>query len=474
MAENRQSEENLSHPTTTGASATETTPLAERLRALPSVDRLLSEVDAETAALPPALLADLARATLAEARARIKAGGTSSDLASCAWELRRRARELGQPRLRQVINASGVIIHTNLGRAPLSRAAIRAMEDVTVGYSNLEFDLDTGGRGSRHSHLDQLIVQVTGAEAGFAVNNNASALLLALSSLCAGRQAVISRGELVEIGGGFRIPDVMRQSGAQLVEVGTTNRTYLRDYENATTSETAIWLRVHTSNFRIVGFTTTPEARELVDAAHQRGLLLLDDIGSGALLDTTVYALAAEPTAQERLRAGADLVLFSGDKLLGGPQAGILAGRRSVIEQLRRHPLARAVRADKATIAALAATLSHYVRGEALSHIPVWQMIAAPPQLLAARVEGWCQALNGKGTSIPVRSMIGGGSLPEEGLVSTALALDVEQPDAIAKALRTGFPAVVPRIERGRLLFDARTVLPEQDMDLINRLRAVV
>ena len=277
-----------------------------------------------------------------------------------------------------MINATGVIIHTNLGRAPLSDATIEAMAAVGRSYSNLEFDLDSGGRGSRYDHLEQLLVRVTGAEAAMAVNNNAAALLLALSALCQGREVVISRGQLVEIGGGFRVPDVMAQSGAHLVEVGTTNRTRLADYSAAIGENTAALMRVHESNFRVIGFTESVSIDELAPLARERGVLSMDDLGSGCLLDPRPYGLAAEPTPQASLRAGADLVLFSGDKLLGGPQAGIIVGRKDLIATLRRHPLARALRLDKTSIAGLNATLLHYVKGEATREVPVWRMISMP------------------------------------------------------------------------------------------------
>ncbi len=444
------------------------------LRALPSVDRLLHHPLLAEAGLDPALLTALAREELAAARAAVQGGAPPPDLEALAAGVRARAEAVSRPSLRPVINATGVIIHTNLGRAPLSAAARAAMEAVARGYSNLEFDLEEGARGSRHTHLEELLRRVTGAEAGIAVNNNAGAVLLALSALCAGREVVISRGQLVEIGGGFRIPDVMRQSGARLVEVGTTNRTYIADYIAACGPETAAFLRVHASNFRIVGFTEQPELSELCEAAHARGLLLLDDIGSGALLDTTAFGLAPEPTVQGSLQAGADLVLFSGDKLLGGPQAGIVVGRAELVARLRRHPLARALRADKATIAALAATLMHYARGEALREVPVWRMIATPAAALERRARAWAAALGdaaGPARVVPTRSMVGGGSLPEESLPSYALALTPPSPERLARLLRTGDPPVVARVERDAVLLDPRTVDPSEDAALLVALR---
>jgi len=440
-------------------------------RGLPAVDRLVASVMAEAEGLDAALVTVLARETLEEARARIAAGEAVPDVAA---ELRRRLRELSRPSLRAAINATGVVIHTNLGRAPLSRAARAAMEAVSRGYSNLEFDLEHGERGSRHGHLEALLRRVTGAEAGFAVNNNAAAVLLVLSALCAGREVIISRGQLVEIGGGFRIPDVLRQSGARLVEVGTTNRTYARDYAEAVTEETAALLRVHSSNFRVIGFTHEADGKELAALARDKGRLLLDDIGSGALLEVARFGLAPEPTVQDSIAAGADLTMFSGDKLLGGPQAGVIVGRAALLERVRRHPLARAVRLDKGSIAALAATLEHYARGEALREVPVWRMIATTPEELERRARAWARALGERATVVDARSMIGGGSLPEESLPTRALALRLAEPSEAATALRRWDPPVVARIERDLLLLDPRTVDPEEDRVVLDAIRAVL
>lgn len=440
-------------------------------RALPSVARVLAHPLLAEMNIDAALLTELAREELAGARAAIAAGAAAADAAACAAAVAARARDLLRPGLRPAINATGVIIHTNLGRAPLSAAARAAMDAVTRGYSNLEFDLGSGTRGSRHAHVDTLVRRTTGAEAGMAVNNNAAALLLVLSALCAGGEVIISRGQLVEIGGGFRIPDVMRQSGARLVEVGTTNRTYVRDYELAISGDTVAALRVHSSNFRLVGFVEQPELTELAAAAHARGLLVLDDIGSGALLDTAAFGLAPEPTVQDSLAAGADLVLFSGDKLLGGPQAGIIAGRAELIERVRRHPLARAVRLDKASIAALNATLLHYLRGEAPREVPVWRMIAASPDQLEARAREWAAALGAGAAVASSRSMVGGGSLPEESLPTTVLTLRTAAPARLAAWLRGGDPAVVARVEHDAVLLDPRTVDPADDATIISALR---
>lgn len=369
------------------------------------------------------------------------------------------ARE-AQPTLRPVVNATGVIIHTNLGRAPLSDDALAAIQAMG-GYSTLEYELEQGVRGKRDRHIERLLVQVTGAEAGMVVNNNASAVLLALSALGRGREALISRGELVEIGGSFRVPDVMVQSGARMIEVGTTNRTHLRDFANAITDETALLVRAHASNYKIIGFTQAVPLVELAALAHAHDVLVLDDLGSGALLDTTQFGLAKEPMPQESLADGADLVMFSGDKLLGGPQAGIIIGRAELIETLKRHPLARAIRADKMALAALSATLDHYRKGEALEQVPVWRMISTPLDTIRARAEAWQAAVGG--VIVASESTVGGGSLPGETLPTWAYTPDVAQVNAAAAQLRQHAPPVIARVAEDRLLLDPRTVLPGQD-----------
>ena len=299
------------------------------------------------------------------------------------------------PSLRPVINATGIILHTNLGRAPLSEAAQQAIQAVAAGYNTLEYDVEAGQRGSRLRHAADVLSETTGAEAALVVNNNAAALVLILSALAQGREVIISRGQLVEIGGGFRVPEVMEQSGAKLVEVGTTNRTRPADYERAITSQTAMLMRAHASNFKQIGFVESATLAEMAEVAHRRNLLLVDDVGSGALLDTAAYGLEHEPTVQESLVASVDLVAFSGDKLLGGPQAGIILGKKSLIDTLAQHPLARAIRADKLCLAGLVATLDHYRRGEATSKIPIWRMIATPLDALWATAEGWAAAVGG-------------------------------------------------------------------------------
>ena len=340
------------------------------------------------------------------------------------------------------------------------------MEAVAAGYSNLEYDLDAGERGSRYLHAEQLLCRLTGAEAALVVNNNAGAVFLVLAAVARGRSVIISRGQLVEIGGGFRIPDVLRQSGAQLVEVGTTNRTHLSDFRQAISPETALLMRVHASNFKQIGFTAEVSLADMVALAHSVELPVVDDLGSGTLLDTARYGLPAEPTVQDSVVAGADLVTFSGDKLLGGPQAGLIVGRASLIAELRQHPLTRALRVDKSTLAALQATLLHYTRGEAEREVPVWRMIATSLDELAARAAHLAAGLRAAGipaTVVQATSTIGGGALPGETLPTWAVAVAAAAPDALAAALRHGDPPVVGRIVEGQLLLDLRTVPPGMD-----------
>jgi L-seryl-tRNA(Ser) seleniumtransferase len=345
------------------------------------------------------------------------------------------------------------------------------------GYSNLEYDLAAGQRGSRYVHAEALLCRLTGAEAALVVNNNAGAVLLALSALAQGREVILSRGQLVEIGGGFRIPDVMAQSGARLVEVGTTNRTYAEDFGSAIGPDTAALMRVHASNFRIQGFTHQPTLAELAELAHGRGCLLLDDLGSGTLLDTAPLGLPHEPTIQESVAAGVDLVVFSGDKLLGGPQAGMLVGRRDLVERLRRFPLTRALRVDKTTLAGIQANLLHYLKGEALQQVPIWRMLALGVDELAERGRALIKALGPKAVGcdqVHGRSMIGGGSLPEESLPTMLVALPVGDATELASRLRAGDPPIVARIHQERIVLDLRTVLPHEDAAVLQRLRQIL
>ena len=446
-----------------------------RLRSLPSVDSLLAQnsiqelIDSHSRDL----VIDSIRQTIAAARlAILESRPVDTDVRDLLPQVERRLRESTRPSLRPVINATGVIIHTNLGRALLSAAAQQAMLAAASAYNNLEFDLDTGKRGSRLTHAGQLLRELTGAEDALVVNNNASALILILSALAQDRAVVISRGQLVEIGGGFRIPDIMQESGAYLVEVGTTNRTRIADYAAALSERTAMLLRVHASNFKQVGFVEQPPLGELAALARERGLLAVDDLGSGTLLDTTPFGLEREPTIQESVAAGFDLVCFSGDKLLGGPQAGIIVGRAGAIEVLKRHPLARALRVDKLAYAALIATLQHYRRDEALDFIPVWQMISRPLDDIRARAAAWADAVDG--AVITGASTVGGGSLPGATLPTALLAIDCDAPDLLTARLRAARTPVIARIADGRVLLDPRTVLPAQDEALLQALKSAV
>ena len=404
------------------------------------------------------------RARPSRGRGRRRARGADAPaLATLAAEAAAIAADLARPSLRRVVNATGVVLQTNLGRAPLSERAMAAMAEAARDYTNLEFDLEEGGRGSRHEHVRDLLRRTTGADDGLAVNNNAAALLMALQVFAQGREVIVSRGEAVEIGGRFRIPDVLRESGARLVEVGTTNRTYVEDYAEALTEETAAILRVHRSNFRVIGFTARPELAALAALARERGILLLDDLGSGCLVETADYGIEHEPTVRESLEGGADLTLFSGDKLLGGPQCGLMVGRGELVARLRRHPLARALRVDKLTIAALNATLTAYVAGAERAEIPVWRMLSLEREQLEPRAQAWAEAAGGAGRVVESRTMIGGGAAPGAGRPTWCAALRGERgAEWLARRLRQATPAIVARVESGEALLDPRTV-PERD-----------
>ena len=431
-------------------------------------------------------VAATARSLLDEARTAIGAGALAPDAGVWPERIRKALEETTQPSLLPVINATGVIIHTNLGRAPLSANARAAIDAVSHSYSNLEYKLDAGVRGSRHDHARARLCRLTGAEDALIVNNNAGAVFLTLAGLCRNSEVIVSRGQLVEIGGGFRIPDVLRQSGATLVEVGTTNRTHLRDYEEALSDRTGAIMRIHSSNFRQIGFVTEPTLDALVGAARSAisgsggQVLMIDDLGSGTLLNTAEFGLSPEPMVQSSLAAGVDIVTFSGDKLLGGPQAGIVLGRAEPIARLRRHPLARALRVDKMTLAALDATLLSYEQGRALKEIPVWRMISATGEEMRRRAEAWLDRLAEKREAHAVVSVIsgesavGGGSLPGETLPTQLLAVRVADVDRVAAALRNASTPVVCRIQQDQLLFDPRTVLPEQDEALLSTLASVL
>ena len=406
------------------------------------------EVGSSTAGSLTALLRELvlaaARTALERAREEINAGADPGAIVDAVLAEIGRTR---QPSLRRVLNATGVLIHTNLGRAPLAEAALARVAEVGAGYSNLEYDLERGERGSRQDHLGALLQRLTGAEAALVVNNNAAAVLLALAALAEGREVIVSRGELIEIGDGFRIPDVLVRSGARLVEVGTTNRTRAADYERAIGPETAVLLRVHQSNFRVVGFTERPELSDLATVAQRSGLPLVDDLGSGAL-----GRVGDEPTPAESLRAGADLVCFSGDKLLGGPQAGVVVGRADLVERLRRHPLQRALRADKLTLAALEGTLALALDPSTRDAVPVLRMLHEPVEAVRTRAERLAELVGGEVEETVAR--VGGGALPLAELPSFACAVE----ESLAEPLRLGDPPVVALVRDGRTLLDCRTL----------------
>lgn len=450
------------------------------LRNLPSVESVLSSkpIKSLLQEYTREWVTNLVREQIEEARGQVRNGDTPPTGEEIADSVTQRVEVLGRVRPQPVINATGVIIHTNLGRAPLSLESTEAALQVAEGYNNLELDIQEGTRGSRQEHARPLLCQLTNAESALVVNNNASALLLALSALAKGREVVVSRGEELEIGGGFRIPDVLEQSGATLVEVGTTNRTYASDYEGAINENTAAILKVHTSNFRMGGFTHSAQVGELVEIGERYGVHVLHDVGSGCLLNTQDYGLSHEPTPQESIAAGAGLVFFSGDKLLGGPQAGIVIGKTDLIGALETHPLARAVRVDKMSIASLAATLLHYVKGEAETKVPVWRMMSISPGELEDRAYHWQTAVGGKSLVLRGVSAIGGGSLPEETLETWLLALECESipvgAQGTLKRLREQSTPIIARIEGDRVLLDPRTVFLEEEDTLLRVVREVL
>ncbi|MCC7119518.1 MAG: L-seryl-tRNA(Sec) selenium transferase [Anaerolineales bacterium] len=455
------------------------------LRNLPAVDQLLASAGSLIQGYGKPLTRDALRQTLDETRTRLKlnpeAGAPTTDILLAQAEAHLLAWT--QATLQPVINASGVILHTNLGRAPLSHSATEAMRQAALNYSTLEFDRATGRRGSRSIHAEALLQKITTAEAALAVNNNAAAMLLILSALAHKKRAIIARSQLVEIGGGFRIPDVLKQSGVKLVEVGTTNKTRLADYETAladsnsairssallsatTRSSVNLVLRVHRSNFKLIGFTEEPELKDLAALARQYNAPLVDDLGSGALYPTEKYGLAHEPMVQESLQAGADLVCFSGDKLLGGPQAGIIVGKKVWMDKLKKHPLARALRADKLCLAGLSATLLHYLKDEAEREIPIMRMMSISLEQIKVKAEAWVVNL-GRGAVVAGESTVGGGSLPEESIPTFLVAIPVKSVEKFLKDLREQNPPIIARITDGQILLDPRTVMPEQEQGLL-------
>ena len=459
----------------------------QQLKMIPKVDRVLEweAVRVLLAKHPRTLLLRAVRSVLDRVRDAARAGRLDetafAETALCA-EIARELATLNSPSLKRVINGSGIVIHTNLGRSILPEAARVQLDTAAFSYSNLEFDLEAGVRGSRYSHVEALICELTGAEAAIVVNNNAAAVLLSLSALAAGREAVVSRGELVEIGGSFRIPDVMRLSGVTLKEVGTTNRTHARDYSGAVSVDTALFLKVHCSNFAVLGFTAEVSAPELVALGAAAGVPVLADMGSGNLVDLSSHLPCAEPTVQEFVRAGVDVITFSGDKLLGGPQAGLIVGKKSFIEPMKRHPLLRALRMDKLTLAALEATLGLY-RDErvALHEVPTLRMLTAPYAELAARARRLARQLRRRTpqqVSLRLRdgfSQAGGGTLPLLNLPTLLIEVSAAglSPNEIETGLRKGETPVIGRISRGAFLLDPRTILDRDLEDLAGALCAL-
>ena len=451
--------------------------MSNKYRSLPGVDHVLSHpvVEGMLKVYEYSVILEAIRREIATARQAIASGGEASTIDEIADKVALTGLINWQQWPKRVINATGVILHTNLGRAPLSNASVEAIAEIAGGYSSLEFDLAKGQRGSRHQAVAELLKQLTGAEDALVVNNNASALLLGLTALTEGRQVIVSRGEAVEIGGGFRIPDVLRQSGAHLIEVGTTNRTYARDYAEAISIETAALLAVHRSNFLVVGFTENPRLEELASVAHERDLPLLHDLGSGALVDTAIFGLTHEPMPQESIGSGADLTFFSGDKLLGGPQAGIITGKHELVRSLARHPMARAVRIDKLNLASLHATLLHYIRGEAIEQIPVLRMLSKDKKQLKKKALLWAKKIGDLAEVEAGMSTIGGGSLPGEEIGTWVVGIKADRfpggATGLASRLLEKENAIIVRIDDERVLLDPRTVLEEEEEVLLAKVK---
>ncbi len=460
------------------------------LRELPKVDEVLDLPDVRllAGAYPRSMVVDGIRHVIDNRRSVILSL-QEKDLVSIELSMQALIEELEgwlkeqyASSLRRVINATGVVIHTNLGRSILSKSAIDAVVMAASNYSNLEFDLDRGARGSRHSHIESILTKITGAEAGMVVNNNASAVFLALSTLAAGKEAIVSRGQLVEIGGSFRIPDVMRQSGAILREVGTTNKTYIADYRAAVTENTALLMKVHTSNFRIIGFTHEASLEEMVNLSWELGIPIMEDLGSGVLIDLSRYGVAYEPTVHESVHAGVDVITFSGDKLLGGPQAGLVVGKAEFINQMKKHPLARAVRVDKMTLAALEATLREYLDMEAVHHKnPTIRMITTPADKLKKRADKIAKMLVKSledgfvVTTEPEVSRVGGGSLPLAELATTVISVRTKSAtaNALEEALRRNDPPVIVRIKEDAVLLDPRTIQDGEEKEIVEAFEKV-
>jgi L-seryl-tRNA(Ser) seleniumtransferase len=457
----------------------------EVLRAIPSVDAVLRwpQVQELIERIGHRMLVETIRGVIEEVRREVLEGRVFSDADHLRGEIENRllrfCEKLQRPSLRPVINATGVIIHTNLGRAPLASEALSALEQIGARYCNLEYDIEGGHRGDRDVHCQEVLRQLLGAEAAVVVNNNAAAVFLVLNTLADGGEVIVSRGELVEIGGSFRLPEIMEKSGAVLREVGTTNRTRLADYRRALSERTRLILRVHRSNFRLVGFTEQPDLAELVALAHEHGLPCFEDLGSGCLIDLSPWGIRDEPTVAHSLTVGVDLCSFSGDKLLSGPQAGVIVGRASLIEKIKRNPLMRAVRPDKLTLAALEATLRAYLRGRPDQDVPVLRMIAQPAATIRRRAQRFVgRARRACGPHLrfslhPGYSVTGGGSAPEVRLETTLVAVEADDTSAteLERKLRSAHPPIIARIQDDRLVFDLRTVQPDEEAILIEVLR---
>ena len=457
------------------------------LRTLPAIDRLLdsSRLTELEKSQPHMLIREAAQQVVDDLRQQLldeQAPLPDLKIEAVTEQVVGQVALMAKPSLRRVINVTGTLLHTNLGRAPLCSEALQAIRDVAQGYSNLEYDLDAGKRGERFTHVEELICKLTGGETATVVNNNAGAVMLALAALSGGKSAIVSRGELIEIGGSFRIPDIMAASGVELVEVGTTNKTHLKDYADAINKETALILKVHTSNYRILGFTEAVSGEELAELAHQQNIPVLEDLGSGLLMDLTPYGLPREPTVREALKTGIDLVTFSGDKLLGGPQAGIIVGNKDVIDKVRKHPMARALRIDKLTLAALEATLRLYLDPKkALEQVPTLRMLSLPVEELQRRCDNLLPRLvthlgeSADCTIIETTATVGGGALPLAELPGCVIALAPKQIslNELTTRLRSCEPAVVGRIQDDRFLIDPRTLNADDEALLLQALQQI-
>lgn len=450
------------------------------LRRLPAVDSILR--DSGMADLlrdnPRWLVVDAVREVLKREREKIKREA-AADYQFDIWSFREKVKaemeRIARPSLIRVVNATGVILHTNLGRAPLAGAALKNLADASLHYTNLEFDIEKGERGERYAHLEKALCRLTGAESAMVVNNNAAAVLLALNTMAEGREVIVSRGELVEIGGSFRIPDVMRKSGARLVEVGTTNRTHIRDYESAMTQETGLLLKVHRSNFEMVGFTSDVNISDMAELGKRRGIPVMNDLGSGSLIDLSRFGMKKEPTVQDAVRSGADVVTFSGDKLLGGPQAGIIVGKKEIVDVIKKNPLTRALRIDKLTVAALEATLRIYMDElKASQEIPILYMLTKPVDELVKKARKLVKSLrgvSGERFEVTVRdgySQVGGGALPLQEIPTRLVAVrprDIS-PNSLENSMRMNQVPIIARIERDEVVLDMRT-LTEGDEEII-------